>query len=730
MYKSLSLISCFCFVSLLHAQVSIQTENNVGAEDLIKDVFIKGNCRNVSNVVAIGNDSLSIGQFSNGSLPIRISDGIILSTGDIALAPGPNISNEAGFSFDSPSSDPDLSQLATGRLFDVTGIEFDFVPFDDRVTFKYVFASEEYCEFVGTNFNDVFGFFVSGPGINGPYDNNAINVATLPGTNDDVSINTVNHLENTSSYISNITTIDAESCELGHDPTYQDMIEYDGFTVPLIASFVVIPCETYRIRLVVGDVGDPILDSAVFLESESFDLGEKTNIRAEVPGSDEPIAYESCVDGQFVFTRGASSNINEDCIIEYTISSDSEAINGVDFEEIPLSVTIPAGEEEFILPITVIEDGVLEGPENLKLEFVYDCDCIDPAGSELIINEASDLTVSFSDIAVCADQPFSISPEIAGGVTPYDFAWNTGATTETIESSIVAPTSYTVTITDFCGTSSTTTANVDLQSVPTASLTGTYDLCETAATGIPVFLEGNPPWTIGYSIDDVEQAPIENIQTSPFFLNTPIDGTYTLTAFSDAYCTGTTVSDAVVEYSTFLVAASVIPPSCFNRSDGSIEITQLEAVAPFSVDWNTATQDDTFLEGLAAGTYTLRIIDADGCLYEESFDLSATSEDIKDCAPVYVPNSFSPNRDGINDVFSVFFAPDSEVENIVSMQVYDRWGSLVFEQLNFNPLNGTIGWRGNHKGKPANPGAYIYSIKVVFSDGSTLQLSGDVTLIR
>ncbi|MEL7219995.1 MAG: choice-of-anchor L domain-containing protein [Bacteroidota bacterium] len=292
-----------------------------------------------------------------------------------------NINNESSFPFNVESDDTDLSQVATASLFDATGIEFDFVPLDDKVTFRYVFASEEYCEFVGTTFNNVFGFFVSGPGINGPFDNNAINVATittLNATTETVSINNINHLSNETFYVSNITTTDAQNCEISYVATFQDLIDYDGFTIALTTSFQVIPCEIYHIRLVIGDVGDANLDSAVFLESKSFDLGEPSTIRAEVPGSSVPIAYEGCVDGQFVFSRSAASNINEALTIDYSISPESEAINGIDFLEIPLSITIPAGDTSVILPILIIEDNITEGPEKLKLELTYDCDCIDP----------------------------------------------------------------------------------------------------------------------------------------------------------------------------------------------------------------------------------------------------------------------------------------------------------------------------------------------------------------
>ncbi len=732
MYRLLALLCCFCLSSNLLAQEQegIQTENNLGVEDLVRDVFIKGNCRNVSNISAIGDETLSIGQFENGENILNINDGIIISTGDIGLALGPNEDSGASYSFNEVSEDFDLSQLATSTLFDATGIEFDFVPIGNNVTFRYVFASEEYCEFVGTSFNDVFGFFVSGPGINGTFDNNAINVATLIGTNEDVSINTVNHLENTNLYVNNVTNLDAESCEINFNPEYEDFIEYDGFTIPLTASFQVIPCETYHIRLVLGDVGDGNLDSAVFLQSNSFDLGEEVNVRAEVPGSDEPIAYESCIDGQFVFTRSPSSNVNEDFTIEYSISPESEAINGVDFLEIPMSVTIPAGEMNFILPISIIEDNITEGPENLKLKFVYDCDCIDPTLSELIINEASALSASLEDITVCANQTFSLVPEISGGVSPFDFIWETGAETETLETSITEPTQYAITITDFCGNSSFIVADIDIQNTPSATLMGVYDLCETTTTGIPVLLEGNPPWKIGYSIDDVEQTPIENVDANPFYINTPTVGTYALTAFNDAYCEGNIIGSAIVEQNTFMVATDIAPPSCFNKSDGRIEITQLEATPPLSIEWNIETVDDYLLENLTEGTYVLSILDGEGCVYEETFDLDAVSNNINDCIPVYIPNSFSPNNDGINDVFSIFFGSSAGVENVISLQVYNRWGALMFEQSNFIPVNGATAWEGDYKGKPLNHGVYIYKVIVAYEDGSTLLLSGDVNLVR
>ena len=108
--------------------------------------------------------------------------------------------------------------IATDDLFDVAVIEFDFVPVVSQVTFQYVFASEEYCEFVGTIFNDVFGFFVSGPGIDGPFENGAINVARVPDSDEFVSINTINHINNDNLYVKNELSGDVGNCDIAFDP--------------------------------------------------------------------------------------------------------------------------------------------------------------------------------------------------------------------------------------------------------------------------------------------------------------------------------------------------------------------------------------------------------------------------------------------------------------------------------------------------------------------------------
>lgn len=200
------------------ADALINTSGGVAANSLITNTLIGGNCFDVTNITSSG-PNLSRGTFSNGTASIGINTGVVLCTGNVNVVTGPNNANNAsgntagqGFNTNSPN-DADLATLTAGDQYDVSKIEFDFKPTSATVQFDFVFGSDEYCEYVNSNFNDVFGFFISGPGITGTQ-----NIALIPSTTTPVTINSVNHLSNTAYYVNNNTFTNG-----GGQPTCQSM---------------------------------------------------------------------------------------------------------------------------------------------------------------------------------------------------------------------------------------------------------------------------------------------------------------------------------------------------------------------------------------------------------------------------------------------------------------------------------------------------------------------------
>lgn len=218
----------------------------------------------ISNVTYSGNTQAK-GTFQCTSCPFAINQGIILATGSIINAIGPNNIGSNGSSFGDSSVDPELGSIATGNLNDAAILEFDFEAIADTVTFNYVFGSEEYPEYVCSNFNDVFGFFVSGPGITGTQ-----NIALIPGTTLPVAINTVNPGVPGSSG-------GGGTCQsLAYSSYYFDntggaIVQYDGLTTLFSAAIYGIQQgQVYHIKLAIADLFDSAFDSGVFLEAGTF----------------------------------------------------------------------------------------------------------------------------------------------------------------------------------------------------------------------------------------------------------------------------------------------------------------------------------------------------------------------------------------------------------------------------------------------------------------------------
>jgi len=235
------------------AQLIIDNTSMTPAQ-LVQDVLFIGN-PSVTNITYSG-AAKAIGKFSTGnnSTNLGLATGIILSTGSVLDAPGPNSSGSTTYS-NGTGSDSTLASLIPGyTINDAVVLSFDFVPTNDILKISYVFASEEYPEWVGSSFNDVFGFFLSGPIPGGGTYNNT-NIAIIPGTSLPVMIDNINSGSYSQYYIDN---------------TNGSTIEYDGFTAVLNTWANLIPNASYHIKIAIGDAGDSAYDSSIFLEKGSF----------------------------------------------------------------------------------------------------------------------------------------------------------------------------------------------------------------------------------------------------------------------------------------------------------------------------------------------------------------------------------------------------------------------------------------------------------------------------
>ncbi|MDB4134872.1 choice-of-anchor L domain-containing protein, partial [Flavobacteriaceae bacterium] len=241
-------------------------------EELVTEILINNECADISNITySTGtnfDDVNGIGYFSEISDNFEFSQGIILSSGDASLGTGPNpgIGNESSGDFGWPG-DIDLTTLleqtdsANDNTNNASVIEFDFVPISNNISFRFIMASEEYDQgSFECSFSDIFGFFLTNE------DGVTTNLAVLPDSDTPILVTNI-HPDNGVCGAANPEYF-GSYVEEGESP-----IAYDGYTRAFTAQSEVIPGQTYHIKLAVADAGDSALDTAVFLEGGSFDLG-------------------------------------------------------------------------------------------------------------------------------------------------------------------------------------------------------------------------------------------------------------------------------------------------------------------------------------------------------------------------------------------------------------------------------------------------------------------------
>jgi hypothetical protein len=220
------------------------------------------------------------GGLTGGTPNIGIDSGVALVSGDAATAIGPNNSGGLTSGINVVRSDAQLDTLTTSSAYDTTSITFDVIPYGNFLSIKFVFASEEYNEYVCSQFNDAMGIFVK-TGV-GAYQNIA-KVGSSNMTINQVNIGAVGQFGSSNN---------AGGCNLSNAAFFTNNLpnspnlQYDGLTIPIESQIAVIPNTTYTVKIVIADIWDSAYDSAVFVDrisSFNLDFGDAPDTYLTAP---------------------------------------------------------------------------------------------------------------------------------------------------------------------------------------------------------------------------------------------------------------------------------------------------------------------------------------------------------------------------------------------------------------------------------------------------------------
>lgn len=727
-----NILSVFCAtitVIALSTKASAQVTFTVQpATDLVQNVLVGAGVQ-VSNITS-GGDPNQIGRFVGGnSVNLGIGNGVVMTTGNVPAQSDPTdqfnfIGSPAdlstiGTAFDNTidlTDDPDLNAIIDGLganaiTNNIAVLEFDFVPQGDSVAFNYVFASEEYDGFVCSQFFDVFGFFISGPGINGPYSGNSQNIAIVPGTNPalPVSMNTINDgisdggiycppggLNNQAFFVDNSTS--------------QNFGAY-GFTSVLTASAIVQCNETYHIKLIIANGVDNGYDSWVFLEAESFSSSvPAVNIANLLPDS---AVIEGCIEGELVFRR----NISNDTLIIPVFYS-GEAANGDDYIGLPDTLTFLPGVDSLYYVLLPIDDGITEGTngyESLIIAFQVINQCGDTVfvEKELKIRDPYTINITpLSDTLSCPQANYTVGVNVSNGYEPYVYQWaNNGQITPTINVPITESQTFPVSVTDalncpnspFLDTVVVTLNYDSLNSVTQNTIICSGDTISIEAFTISGLLPHNISWSNGLNSDTIS---VTATDTTVF--------TFTAT---DA-CGISVVDSFIVNVPIFdtLIVSTNDTIICSKDSEATLIAYPEGGAGGYTYVWSgpapiNALNDSVSVVGPTTTTsYFVVVTDQCGVTASDSMLVEVQNCDLK------ASNAFSPNGDGKNDFFTIEnieYYPGSIV------YLYSRWGKKVFEQVDYKN-----NWTGDDS---LISGTYYY---VVEPNDGTKQLKGFVMVFK
>lgn len=726
-------------VSLLFGTTSfsqITVDNTLTPVQIVNNLIGAG--VTVSNISFTGNTN-QIGSFDGTASNIGLPNGVVMSSGTILDIVPPNQPTTG--TFGNPG-DPDLVTVAQSvttnpsagsinSTFDAAILEFDFVPTGDSVQFNFVFASEEYTTYINTQFNDAFGFFISGPGFAGPFaapaafPNGAENLAFVPGTTDPITISTIHPGLNAAYYISNTAATHS----------------FNGFTVPMTIEFAVTCGQTYHFKFAVADCQDDFLDTGVFLEGNSFSSDAVDVAVATVSG--DTAVYEGCTTADFIFSRTDSTDT-----LEVLFDIAGTATNGVDYSPMGNTITFLPGVDTMILYLDPFADGMTEPGESVIITAytVNACgDTVASTGTVWIFDEP-DIQITEDDpILLCSDDSLLVGATASGGFAPYTYSW-TGSSSTTdsayVNASVLGPVEYYVTATDGCGYTVTDTVTVTLNqtlaidtliSFPSAPCdpTGAVSGIASGISGVPLYEWTGPGANSPNSID----ATVWEDLSPGWYYFTVTDNVCEVNDSVYVDVTPPPVASFTVEPQSGCSPLSVVftntsqNTSSYEWDFGGGNVITTTSTAPITEVFTASTtvQLTAFDDGGCPSDASQSItVTACGCTdpNADNYDPNAVIDDGSCEYPepiIYVPNVFTPNGDNQNDVFFIDVQNAQDLEFIV----LNRWGSVVYEATGL-----TGAWNGFLEGGNfAQDGTYFVKYIVTSINGEQIEGHSFVQLV-
>lgn len=692
----------------LWGQVTI-TQPYATAEEYIQEILL-GDGVTATNITYTGSLA-QLGFLENGSGVFSVESGLMLNTDDATCE---------GFCADCLGGtvpDADLLNVANsvppliGQSFTVSSVndlcilEFDFEAGGDSIAFNYVFGSDEYLTYVNTTYNDIFAFFLSGPGISGPYaspagfPDGAINIAQVPESDPllPVTISSVNNVTNSAYYIDN--------------PTQQGICT-NGYTTTFTAAAAVQCGETYHIKLAIADGSDTALESFVVLEAGSFS-SNAVNLEADaVPfsagGLENLVPYESSVglpavfnypngesfpfedwsaNNEIVVTVDGQETVIDAVIIEgcndarFTVirpEVESElldtlyldlagsAVLGLDYSDTFNEVIMTPGQTESEITLGVVDDGADEGVEFVEItyEYINGCGELISTTSKVVILDPIPVQATASEVdCQNLDGTQVLGYDNISGYGPFNYVWDGNVWNNALED----PADW---VTSFDSLFTMTDAEGQLQSSHIIELI-VVDQC-------------------GKSF------PFEQEVLYPVMTEAEICGG----AQQDfpAFNSGILVEDVLYNGISFITGSPDAPLTVDVTANG--ERWKLNGISADVVE-------DTW-----QGAVTL----IDTCGYETEALIR-----VRDCV---VPNVFTPDGFGGNNTFRIRGLDGFMGSRLV---VYNRYGTVVFQDETATDAEFELFWDGRYaNGNEAPEGSYQWVL--LRADG--LRETGELTLLR